>query len=404
MPLSRRDFIRVSVGGTVITIGGLRSTSLAAASSAATGAAVGRPGTLVVLTLYGGNDAVNTVVPIGDPRYVELRGDLAVDPAATHDLGDGFALHPALAGCKQLWDDQRLAIVHGVGFGSLDRSHFHCMDVWQAASEDDHTSGWIGRWLDSVGDDPLAAVSVGNTLPLAMRGERRSAAVVPASGALELPGDDALRGALTMMVGDDAERSALEAAVAGSTSDLFAVVDHVGPFVGTGVVDDGYTGEGGAGTQSAGGSLAAQLELVADLVEAELPTRVYGVSLGGFDTHANQLGTHESLLGQLDTALVPFVERTAGLPVTVLVYTEFGRRIAPNGSAGTDHGGGGTVVLAGHVRAGHHGDPPSLDRLVDGDLATTTDFRAVYAGLIEGVLGVPAGDVLTDAPAALQLV
>jgi len=360
------------------------------------------PGTLVMVTLYGGNDALNTVVPVGDSRYAQLRGSLALDPATLHDIGDGFALHPALARGKGLWDDGRLAVVHGVGFAGLDRSHFHCMDVWQSGSEHDTSTGWVGRWLDRTGTDPLDAVTVGNDLPLLLRGERRSAAVVP-SGPFALPGDAQLAQLLSTLSGVDGSRPALAAAVAASTADLLTVVDTVGPLLATASADETAT-EDAVTDDRQGGDLAARLATVATLIEADLPTRLYSVDLRGFDTHAGQAPVHAALLGQLDAALGDFLQRIGERPVTVAIYSEFGRRVAPNASGGTDHGGGGTMLLAGHVRSGHHGDPPALDALVDGDLATTTDFRSVLGGLLAGVLGIDNADVIDGAPSSLTLV
>jgi len=368
------------------------------------------PGTLVLITLRGGNDALNTVIPVDDATYRESRGALAVDPEAALALDDGFALHPALSGCKALWDDERLAIVHGVGFGSLDRSHFHCMDVWQAGDEDDLESGWLGRWLDREGTDVLDAVAVGRRLPLAFRGASRSAAVVPV-GPFELPGNATLRRHLTTLGGEKG-RAPLAAAVARSTADLLAVIDTVGPLAPSGgataELDENAGGASAApeGAPARGGanSLAGQLDTVARLIKAGVPTRAFGVELGGFDTHANQAPVHEALLTQLDGALSGFLGQVGDRPVTVAVYSEFGRRMRANGSSGTDHGGGGTVLLAGAVRPGFHGDAPPLDDLVDGDLRTTVDFRAVFGGLLEGVLGVDAADVLEGAPRPLALV
>ncbi|CAN5775065.1 MAG: DUF1501 domain-containing protein [Ilumatobacteraceae bacterium] len=407
MPMDRRTFLLSGASAGVLF--GLRPHVASAAGGGAiagSAPAVAGDPRLVVVTLHGGNDALNTVVPIDDPAYAAARGALAVDPEAAHDLGDGYALHPALAGGKALWDAGQLAVVHGVGFPSLDRSHFHCMDVWQAGDEEELGTGWLGRWLDEVSDDPLDAVAVGRRLPLALRGSRRSAAVVPV-GPFVLPGDDALRRSITAISRPERGRPPLAALVASSTNDLLSVVDTVGPLVAPGPTMGAGDEEGGAagGTASAdSGGLAGQLAVVADLIEADVPTRVFGVELGGFDTHANQAGTHAALLTELDGALASFVTRMGGRPVTVVVFSEFGRRVKTNGSAGTDHGGAGTVLLAGHVRPGSHGDPPPLDRLDGGDLATTVDFRSVYGGLLEGVLGVDAADVLAAAPRPLALV
>lgn len=379
--------------GATAALGACSNGSSRRASEAATTAETLRPtavrpdGILVLITLYGGNDGLNTVAPVGDPRYQQLRGRLALDPAGTHDIGEGFALHPALVRSKALWDAGRFAVVHGVGFDGLDRSHFHCMDVWQAGREDDPTSGWLGRWLDAAGRDPLDAVVVGRRLPLLARGDRRSATVLP-TGPVALPGSSAVRALLTDMTDGGAGRG-LGDLVRQSNADLLSVIDTVGPLLARAPAAD---------------TLEARLDTVATLIEAGVPTRAYAVDLDGFDTHANQPSTHATLLGQLDGALGRLFDRVGDRPVTALVYSEFGRRVVPNASDGTDHGRAGTVLLAGNVRAGHHGDPPPLDRLVDGDLATTTDLRAVYTALLEGVLGIEAGDVLEPPARPLVLV
>ncbi len=395
--LTRRRFLAgASVLGAAVAVGACRvgdpEPGPATAAESA-GNADGDSGVLVIVTLNGGNDALNTVAPVADPRYADLRGALALDPAAAHDLGDGLALHPALVGTKALWDDGRLAIVHGVGFDGLDRSHFHCMDVWQAGTTDDLRTGWVGRWLDAEGTGPLDAIAIGRMLPLLGRGTHRSAATVP-PGPFDPPGDAGLEALVTGLAADEA-RGPLADRVARSNADLYAVAGEVAPVVGTAAEPDATVGD----------DLAASLGTVVGLIDAGLPTRVYAVDLGGFDTHANQAPVHEALLTELDGALSAFCAQTAGRPVTVLVYSEFGRRVAPNGSAGTDHGSGGIVLVAGAVRGGHHGEPADLGRLVEGDLATAVDFRAVYGGLLEDVLGVPATDVLgADAPRALALV
>lgn len=394
--LTRRRFLQgAAAAGAVATLGGCSGGTTAAPSTTTSPATTGpaeapsapRDGTLVIVTLTGGNDALNTVVPVADPAYEGLRGSLAVDQAATHDIGEGFALHPALRGCKALWDEQRLAVVHGVGFAGLDRSHFHCMDVWQAGSLDATATGWIGRWLDVAGTGPLDAVVVGRRAPLLARGATRSASVIP-PGPLALPGDPALHELLATMAAPDRARTPLEALAAGATSDLLVVAEEAAPVLAELPADE---------------SLAGQLDTVAAGIDAGWPTRVWAVELGGFDTHAAQAPTHDALLAELDAALAGFLRRVARHPVTVLVHSEFGRRVAPNGSGGTDHGGAGVVLLAGAVAAGHHGEPPPLERLVDGDLATTIDFRSVYAGLLEEVLGTTPTDVLDRPPAPLAV-
>jgi uncharacterized protein (DUF1501 family) len=396
MTISRRHFLTgIGASGAAVALGCSGGEGASSpASSTTSSSPVRDPGTLVVVTLFGGNDALGTVVPVEDPIYREARGALALDPAGCHPIGEGFALHPALAETGRLWEAGRLAVVHGVGFEGLDRSHPHCADVWQAGEVHDLDTGWLGRWLDLGGDDPLQALAVGDALPLALRGERRAGSVVPV-GPVALPGGESLRGGLSALAAADEGRSPLADLAAGSLGDLLAVVDAVHVPL-AGAADSGDV------QQAAG--LGAQLDVVARLIEAGLPTRAYATALDGFDTHAGQAPTHERLLAELDAALAAFLGRMDDRPVTVVVHSEFGRRVRANASGGTDHGAAGTVLLAGRVRSGHHGDPPPLATLVDGDLATTVDFRSVWGGLLEGVLGVEAGDVLPGAPAPLSLV
>lgn len=362
--------------------------ALRSASAGSAGQSRSTDGTLVVVTLVGGNDALNTVCPVLDGTYRSKRGDLALDPTATHDIGEGFALHPSLTRAKALWDGGRLGVVHGVGFGSLDRSHFHCMDVWQAGDEHDLTTGWLGRWLDTTDGDPLRGVGIGRRLPLLLRGASTTGAVVP-PGPFTLPGDQRTRSLLGQLAATDDSLGPLAAVVGQANADLLSVVDRVAP----------ATADLGAST-----TLDARFRTVAAMIAAGLPTRVYAIEHGGFDTHAAQPAQHDVLLGELDAALGAFLDQVGERNVTVLVSSEFGRRVAPNASLGTDHGAAGTVLVAGSVRGGHHGEPPPLDRLTDGDLTTTVDFRAVYGGLLEGVLGIDAGDVLAKAPTPLALV
>ncbi len=392
--ISRRHFLggAAVLGGTALMgCSGTPHASDAAIASSTSGSLTGSTGrakgsgTLVLINLDGANDGLNTVCPVEDSRYRSARGDLALDGGSCHPLSEGFVLHPALVGCKALWDQDRLAVVHGVGFAELDRSHFHCRDVWQSAQPTSTSTGWVGRWLDQSSGDVLGAVAVDRLLPLVMRGETRRGAVVP-PGEFNLPGGDALRPALAQMSAADRDRADAADLVAASNGDLLALADAVGPVL-----------SGGDGRNVAVGDpdpLASRLETVAALIAADLGTRVYTVTLGGFDTHAAQAATHHQLLSELDGAITAFLRQVAGRDVTVAVWSEFGRRVAANASGGTDHGKASVMLLAGRVQSGHHGDPPPLDKLDDGDLRTTVDFRSVLGGLAEGVLGLDAADLV----------
>lgn len=342
-------------------------------------------GILVVVTLYGGNDGLGTVIPASDPAYQDARPELAYRPGEVLDVGEGLGFNPALRGLKALFDEGHLAVVRGVGYPEPDHSHFRSMAIWQTASPSSPSgAGWLGRWLDAGPDDPLRALSMETVLPPFLVGERRAASTL-APGGLDLPGGPlgrAVAGFAAPDPSDDPWRARAAASV-GHLQQLQAT---------TALTLQRSTAGGGS-------ELARQLELVAGLVEARVPTRVFSASLGGFDTHAGERGTQERLLGQVDAALSGFTRRMAasepGRKVVVLVYSEFGRRVRANASDGTDHGTAGPVfVLGDPVRGGLHGEQPSLTHLDAGDLKATVDFRDVYAALAEDVLNADGGQVI----------
>jgi uncharacterized protein (DUF1501 family) len=350
-------------------------------------------GVLVVVTLYGGNDGLNTVVPAGDPAYQKARPDLAYQPHEVLNLGDGLGLNPGMTGFKTLWDDNRLAVVRGVGYPVPDHSHFRSMAIWQTASPSTSVpTGWLGRWLDTTGDNPLLAVSVEPVLPPLLAGQHGAAVSLPVSG-LTMPAGQ-LGSAFLALGGSQAGDSVATARAARSVVDLQDAVRVLGGAV------HGPVG-GNVRTAAKQSPLGDQLDLVASLVEAGVPTRAYSVSLGGFDTHADEKATQQQLLTELDGALSSFVQRmrrsSRGQQVVVLVYSEFGRRVAANAGDGTDHGTAGPVFLLGAgVRGGFYGTQPSLSDLDNGDLKESTDFRSIYATVLAKVLNTDPGRVLGD--------
>ncbi|MFK0184630.1 DUF1501 domain-containing protein [Streptomyces rubiginosohelvolus] len=393
---TRRKFLTTSgvAGGVALAAG---ATAWGVDELLATGS--GEPdadaSVLVLVTLYGGNDGLNTLVPASDPRYRDLRGDLAYAEEEVLPLGEGLGLNPGLGGLKKLWDERRLAVVRGVSYPKPDHSHFRSMAIWQTASPSGPVpSGWLGRWLDHAGDgDPLKGVSVGATLPPLMAGETTAGAAVRLGGR-KLP-DAWLRRCTAL---SDVERDAhpLLRRAGASFSDLVKVSSSFGgggeepQTQDPGEPRDEEDGNEGASAGGQGG-LGAQLDVVARAIEAGVSTRAYSVSLGGFDTHANEKATQSRLLGGLDKDLTRFLERVrrtkAGRKVVVAVYSEFGRRPRANASQGTDHGTSGPVFVLGEpVKGGFYGDQPSLTDLTDDDLRTTVDFRDVYATLLRGVL------------------
>ncbi|NMO03054.1 DUF1501 domain-containing protein [Gordonia sp. TBRC 11910] len=359
--------------------------------------AVSRPlaagaGTLVIVTLYGGNDGLSTVVPYADNAYHDARPELAFTADEVYHLDDHYGLNPGMTGLIERWRDGEFAIIRGVGYPKPDHSHFRSMDIWQTASPESASStGWVGRWLDATGDDPVRALCIGSTVPQLAIGNRASAAVLATSGVTASTLATKV-GPLTVPDNHDtaamaAVRSSYRASKTVTTT--FAHLSDGGSTAGT---DDGPGGSTGDTTDLGNNKLAAQLDVVARCITIGAPTRVYSVFLGGFDTHADEKGTQRKLLADVDQALTRFLDAMhdddRGRHTVVMVYSEFGRRVRANASQGTDHGTAGPVLVLGPtVRGGFHGDDPSLTDLDDGDLKSTVDFRDVYHELLGKVVG-----------------
>jgi uncharacterized protein (DUF1501 family) len=368
-------------------------------------AAVSRPlapGTpiLVMLTLYGGNDGLNTVIPYADSLYYSSRPEISYKAETVLPLDAELALNPSMKGLKNLWDQNKVAIIRGVGYPNPDRSHFSSMAKWQTASPAKNiNTGWLGRWIDSQAEDSMLAISLGSVLPPLFAGAKRSGSVLPLGGLVIPKGTIGVNCQQLSKV--SRSDSNLMAAAATSMRNLFSVSSTVQPVLKAPapVNPDLPTVNGG----NAGGdsNLAQQLDVVAKLIAAGAPTKVWSVSLGGFDTHANEANAQAELLGVVSDSISRFMGQlkstTRANDVTVVVYSEFGRRVVGNGSQGTDHGTSGPMFIIGDkVKGGFYGDQPSLKNLIKGDLAVTTDFRDVYATLLEGLLKAPAGQSLDN--------
>jgi uncharacterized protein (DUF1501 family) len=379
--LSRRDFLgRTALVALAPTVPAFLARSVRAAAPEHDGLV------LVVLQLDGGNDGLNTVVPFKDEGYLKNRTRLRLPEKQLHKINDQVALHPQLGEMKKLLERQQLAIVQGVGYPNPNRSHDRSMAIWQTARfdpEEHKGHGWLGRALDSGTDQ--ASLFVGTTpLPVALRGRRSPASVLSRLEEFRLSGEPAVRAMATPPAGEDVSgfihRSFLDAY---TTSDRLAEVSRVK--------------DGGVNYPSSG--LANRLQLIARLLKSGFAARVYYTSQGSYDTHAAQLQTHANLLSDLGGALRAFLDDLTAARladrVTVLIFSEFGRQVRENGSAGTDHGTAAPVFLAGPgVRAGLSGTAPNLLDLVGNAPKMTVDFRGVYAAVLEDWLGLPAKEAL----------
>ena len=347
---------------------------------------------LVVVQLDGGNDGINTVVPFKDDGYARYRKAIRLPEKRLIKVSGEVGLHPAMGDAGKLLESGRLAIVPGVGYPNPSRSHFRSMAIWQSArlDERDHTGlGWVGRGLDegpTTRDGAPAALLIGaDDPPPAIRGRRS------VSAALDRLDDYALsdKEAEAKPIGSSTAGDDLGQFLRRSLLDAYTTADRLAAVAGA---SDGHASYPES-------ELARRLGLTARLIKAGLGTRVYYLEQGGYDTHGQQLPRHAPLLEELSASLRAFLDDLAASRladrVLVLVFSEFGRRVAENGSMGTDHGTAGPVLLAGPcVRPGLHGAYPSLTDLVDGDLKMTVDFRRVYATVLEGWLGLPSKEAL----------
>jgi uncharacterized protein (DUF1501 family) len=350
---------------------------------------------LVVIQLDGGNDGINTVVPYLDEGYAKHRKELRLPADRVLKIADGIGLNPLMGDAAKLLESGRLTIVQGVGYPNPSRSHFASMATWHTARLDpeEHTgTGWIGRGLDLQADQSALYVGEGD-FPADLRNRRSNAASLANLDDLRIAPDVATR-IVAPGTGDDlaafARRSALDAY---ATADRLAAIAHAKD----------------AAVRYPDTDLGRRLLLVSRLLKGNFGARVFYVNQSGYDTHSMQLFHHADLLRGLFGGVKAFLDDLAASKladrVLVLAFSEFGRRVAENGSAGTDHGTAGPVFLAGSsIKPGLVGNMPSLADLDDGDLKTSIDFRRIYATLLDRWLGLSARETLGGEFEPLSLV
>jgi uncharacterized protein (DUF1501 family) len=382
--ISRRDFLRhSSLFALAPTIPGF----LARTARATVPQRDGR--VLVVVELNGGNDGINTVVPFADEGYAKHRKTLRLAKDRLLKVNDQVGLHPSLQDIGKLLEAGQLVIAQGVSYPNPSRSHFQSMATWHTARLDpaEHRGpGWLGRGLDAAGTGGSALLVGSDPPPVAIRGRRSIASAIDRIEDFTLDAGVNPRGAVAE-VGLDDDRLAF---IRRSMLDAYATAADVRQLT-LGADEARYPQSG----------LASRLRLIARLVKGGIGTRVFYTCQSGYDTHFAQLVTHGNLLLELSGALKAFLDDLAGAKladrVAVLLFSEFGRTVRENGSAGTDHGTAGPVFLAGPaVRGGLVGATPSLLDLdpQDGDLKTGIDFRRIYATVLEDWLELPSKDAL----------
>jgi uncharacterized protein (DUF1501 family) len=401
---SRRDFLQAS---TLFALTPTVPGFLAATARAAAPAREGR--ILVVIQLNGGNDGINTIVPFTDEGYAKNRKVLRLPAERLHKINKEVGLHPAMGDAARLLESGRLAIVQGVGYPNPSRSHFKSMAIWHSANIDlpkgdevDAESkaifGWIGQALDEgrkpADGAPAAQFVGGGSMPAALRSRRSVATAINRLEDSVL----ALKGGARSAMMESGRGGDLAAFVRRSTLDAYATSERMAALLRARDAQARYPAT----------ALAGRLRIIARLIKGGGGTRVYYTAQDGYDTHYVQSQLHFALLSELSGALKAFLDDLAAAKlaerVAVLCFSEFGRRVAENGSHGTDHGSAGPVFLAGpKVEAGLVGATPRLLDLQDGDLRVGVDFRRVYASVLEDWLGLPSKPPLGGSFAKLSL-
>jgi len=373
-------------------------------------------------------------VPYGDDAYQRVRSRIALSASEVLMLNrnggvggaggaGGLGLHGSMSGFKELYDDGMCAIVQGVGYPNPNRSHFASMDIWHTADTNGTGDGWLGKYVDSqccgygsgtpgaqtalnqAQNDPPPPpppplIAIGKTAPLALHGRTMMPVAIESADMYQWTGDKMGKGMVKAYNRSIEERSEADTASGADDNKSFLVRTAMDAQVSSKKIRNAVNEK--SLVQYPNSSLAKQLSMVASMIRAGMPTRVFYVSHGSFDTHANQggaQGTHARLLKQLSEAVGAFYKdmKAQGNDGRVLsmCFSEFGRRVGQNGSGGTDHGTAAPMFLFGPmVEPGLHARYPSLTSLDNGDLKYTVDFRQVYAEVLDDWLGASSREVL----------
>ncbi|MBC5841378.1 MAG: DUF1501 domain-containing protein [Flavobacteriaceae bacterium] len=332
---------------------------------------------VVFVQLNGGNDGLNTFIPYLDPLYYEMRPKIALSKEQVIAGNKEMAFHPALKGFAQMQQNGDLSVIQNVGYPEPNRSHFRSQEIWQTASDADQyiNEGWLGRYLDlqCTTHMPTAGINIDTIDNLALKGEEPNAITIKDPNKFKIKNSKDDNNTLSDNPALDFVRKIANSAVEGSELIQKAL------------------SQSNAETQYPATGLGKNLEWIGRLIKGNLNSKVYYTSLGGFDTHDNQLVIHKNKLTELNDSLFSFYTdlKKAKLlqNVTIVVFSEFGRRVKDNGN-GTDHGTAAPMfVIGGNNKGKVIGNNPNLSDLQQGDLKHQIDFRSVYANLLQNKLG-----------------
>ena len=406
MPVSRREFIRGGVAAFTVSFAAPEFLSDIARAQGA------RARNLVVVYLAGGNDSLNTVVPYTDPFYFSRRPGISI-PAGqvlqigTDGAGRALGLHPRLGGLRTIFNEGRLAIIQRTGYQNSSRSHFQGSDIWNTANPQSPSSmGWLGRYLETIPLDPLSGWSTQREVPRALLSKTVAVPGIPDPRTYAFTSPNPVpesiyeRTTATRIASHVPVDRPHLAFINSRTTAAFETLDRV-----SSVAD--YLGT----TAYPNNGFALALRTVAGAIARGIGTRVYWVQTGGFDTHANEgnqgAGAYATLMATYGDGVAAFYTdlKNQGLlgDTLILQFSEFGRRISENGTGGTEHGAAANMMaIGGGVRGGIYGTAPDLNPVAGnptlensgGDITYETDFRSVYARVLDGWLGAPSTAIL----------
>jgi uncharacterized protein (DUF1501 family) len=399
--MKRRDFIRNSalVSGAFMVPAFLKPFEAIAKSQ------LSGYKNLVIIQLSGGNDGLNTIVPYGNDIYYQKRNTIAINKTDIIKLDDMQGLNPSLSALKEIYDQGWMSVINSVGYPNPDRSHFRSMDIWQTGSESNQflSTGWIGRYLDAncqVNKNPYTAIEVDDTLSLAMKGiKMKGVAVQDPEKLYQTTREPFFKDLVHSHNAADLNEDNL-GYLYKTMIDSYSSAEYI---------RDTSKLYNVTGTYPAT-QLGNQLKTVSKFINSGLQTRVYYVSLSGFDTHIrqnDQQARQLKIYGDAVAAFIKDLKQTGKLDDTlVMTFSEFGRRVEQNASNGTDHGTANNILVYGGKlkKAGIYNNAPDLATLDNGDLKYEIDFRDVYATLLDKWLNINNSQVLNKNFAGLQFI
>lgn len=357
--------------------------------------------TLVVLELMGGNDGLNTIIPYADTLYPTLRSRIGIPTGSVLQLDSQQGMNPVMTGLKSLWDAKRLAIVTNVGYPNSSLSHFESRDIWHTADPLlAQQRGWLGRWADSVlagNGNTLSCTAISQSLPRTLLADHVGVPTFLSLASYQFQTDGAYPGDGTNQVNAFLAQNGSEYEIENTHSTLSGVgQDAISSSNILQTVGSGYVSMGAYPSNS----LGAGLQLIAQIINANVGARILYVTYGGFDNHSGEDTSHDPLLTDVSDSIKAFFDDLDGHSkshdVVLMTWSEFGRRAQDNGSNGTDHGTSAPHFVVGDaVVSGIHGDAPDLAHLdVNGNLSIQNDFRSYYGTILSDWLGADSAAIL----------